>query len=87
MSETNNIIHNLFTHRWCGDAVLKNLDTMKEQLFKSLTSQLKGYWSGHTAYHIMVDGGFLVDAKTDEPKVLTERGQQFMINYKNKNNI
>lgn len=38
---------------------------------------MDGYWSGSTAYHIMVDGGFLIDGKTGAKK-LTLIGKIFM---------
>ncbi len=83
MSETDKIIFKLFTERWCGEGTLKSIDTMKAQLYKSLSDQLGGYWSGHTAYHIMIDGGFLKDAKhvNGKPKHLTELGESFTTQY------
>lgn len=66
VSDIDEVIEKLFRDRWCGDAVTESIDTMKEQLFKALSSQIAGYWSGHTAYHIAVDGGFLIDAKSGE---------------------
>ena len=78
MSKADKIITELFQARWCGDHVLSSLDNMKEQLAKTLRDQLSGYWSGHTAYHIAVDGGFLNDAKSGEDKELTSMGLVFL---------
>lgn len=33
----------------------------RELIAKTLRNQINGFWSGHTAYHIAVDGGFLKD--------------------------
>lgn len=83
------IIHDLFSTRWVGESVTCSLQAMKKQLHKNLTDQINGYWSGHTAYHIMVDGGFLVDEPntTGKPKKLTKLGEMFMSEYENKNGV
>lgn len=72
------IIYNLFDKYWCGESTLKSLDTMKKQLHKNLSNQMQAYWSGSTAYSIMVTGGFLVDGQKGTNKSLTSRGQVFM---------
>ena len=73
-------IRELFESRWYGDHVLSSLENMKIQLNKTLTNQLDGYWSGHTAYFLAVDGGFLVDAKNTNglKKHTTNLGTLFM---------
>ena len=81
MDTTDKIIKQLFESRWVGDSVLESIDTMKDQLYKTLSHQLQGFWSGHTAYHICVDGGFLKDSKFREKKELTAFGQAFMESY------
>lgn len=63
MSDTNKIIHKLFSSRWSGDLNSASIDDMRKQLYKNLKNQVDGYWSGSTAYSIMVDGGFLIDSK------------------------
>ncbi|MEF1336441.1 hypothetical protein REH81_06555 [Vibrio rotiferianus] len=80
------LIYDLFSTRWVGDSVTCSLDAMKQQLHKNLTDQVNGYWSGHTAYHIMVEGGFLIDARhvNGKPKKLTKLGEMFMSQYKAK---
>ncbi len=82
MSEIEQVIYDLFTKRWCGESVLKNIDSMKAQLCKTLTDQTNGYWSGHTAYNIAVDGGFLKDSKSGSKKELTALGQVFIDNMR-----
>jgi|GEM_PF-2422330 len=72
------IIYNLFDRSWSGESTLKSLDAMKKQLWKNLTDQMHGYWSGSTAYSIMVTGGFLVDGKKGTNKQLTVRGMVFV---------
>ncbi len=85
MVRTNNtidrIVKDLFTERWCGDSVLHSLANMNAQLYKTLTDQLNGYWSGHTAYYIAVDRGFLVNCDRKTPKKLTSLGEIFMMEY------
>jgi hypothetical protein len=71
------LVHELFSTRWIGCLSTAPVDVMKIQLYKSLQNQMDGYWSGNTAYHIMVDGGFLIDGKTGAKK-LTLIGKIFM---------
>lgn len=80
----------LFNERWSKDISDGDLDGMKAQLYKNLTDQVNGFWSGHTAYNLMVDGGFLIDSKrvrikgatgACEGKKLTVMGQMFMDRY------
>lgn len=75
------IIYELFSSRWTGESVTCSLEAMKKQLYKNLTDQVNGYWSGHTAYQIMIDGGFLIDAPntTGKPKQLTKLGELFFL--------
>ena len=74
----NNIIRELFLSRWVGKHVLSSTKNMREQLHKNLTDQVSGYWSGHTAYHLMVDGGFLLDGDKSSNKKLTPLGDLFI---------
>ena len=57
------IIYDLFSSRWTSNLANAPIGDMKKQLHKTLIDQVSGHWSGHTAYHIAVDGGFLVDSK------------------------
>jgi hypothetical protein len=61
--EIDKVIHDLFSSRWTDNLAKAPIEDMKKQLHKTLIDQVNGYWSGHTAYHIAVDGGFLVDSK------------------------
>lgn len=86
LSLTDKIISGLFSTRWSGDLSNSPIEDMRKQLHKTLKDQMCGYWSGHTAYHIAVDGGFLIDSKRvrlpdsnmAEGKRLTEIGKAFM---------
>lgn len=86
MSDIDKIIHKLFSSRWSGDLNSSPIGDMRKQLHKNLKNQVDGYWSGHTAYYIMVDGGFLIDSKRKriegsgmaEGKKLTTLGEMFM---------
>lgn len=76
-------IEEAFKSRWVGESVLSSLENMKAQLYKNLKNQIDGYWSGHTAYHLMIDYGFLIDAKHEngKRKNLTRLGVLFIEDY------
>lgn len=78
-----------FKENWTGNHVLSSVENMKSQLYKNLTDQINGYWSGHTAYFIMVNYGFLIDSKhvNKKPKKLTVFGEIFMAKYEVDNNL
>ena len=71
-------IETLFEGTRFGPAVDDSTIGKRQQIAKTLRNQVDGYWSGHTAYHIAVGGGFLHDAKTTEPKRLTALGIAFL---------
>ncbi len=77
-SQIEQIIFRLFHDRWVGDAVTKDVSSMAKQLRRNLQNQVDGYWSGHTAYSIMIDGGFLINEKSGTKKKLTVLGEMFM---------
>jgi ABC-type cobalamin/Fe3+-siderophores transport system ATPase subunit len=52
-----------------------------EQLNKNINDQIQGYWSGHSAYSIMVKGGFLINEKKGAKKELTELGKRFIKDF------
>lgn len=72
------IIEPLFKARWSGDLSDGPVSEMRDQLFKTLRDQTMGYWSGHTAYNIAVDGGFLINDKKGANKRLTSLGAMFL---------
>lgn len=90
MNNINKVIHHLFTTRCSGDLCNASIKDMRKQLQKNLQNQVDGFWSGHTAYHIMIDGGFLIDSKRKrikgtgmcEGKKLTAFGELFMDSMK-----
>ncbi len=71
------IIESLFKQRWSGDLADAPVNEMRDQLSKTLRDQTRGYWSGHTAYNLAVDGGFLVEGKKGSRKKLTSLGELF----------
>ena len=77
-SDIDTVIKKLFKERWSADLAEADINDQREQLFKTLRDQQQGYWSGHTAYHLAVDGGFLIDSKSGTEKKLTELGKLFM---------
>ena len=90
MSDINKIIYKLFSERWSSDLSDSPIEDMRSQLHKNLQNQVDGFWSGHTAYHLMVDGGFLIDSKRvrikdtgmAKGKQLTVLGEMFMESMK-----
>ena len=82
MSDINKIIKKLFSERWTDNLAKADIEAQRSQLYKTLSNQVDGYWSGHTAYHLATEGGFLIDAKSGVHKKLTTLGEMFMIDYK-----
>ena len=86
MNDIDKIIYKLFSTRWTDDLNNSPIEDMRNQLYKNLKNQVDGFWSGHTAYHIMVDGGFIIDSKRiylkdsnrAKGKKLTSLGKMFM---------
>ena len=72
------VINNLFKSRWSANLSGAAIEKQRKQLYKTLFDQVRGYWSGHTAYHLAIDGGFLVDDKSNALKKLTAVGEDFM---------
>jgi len=75
---TDEYINRLFEGTNFGGKINNCVKAKRRQILKTLKDQVAGYWSGHTAYHLVVDGGFLHDAKTDEEKKLTALGIAFI---------
>jgi len=78
------VISELFKSRWTANLANAGIEEQKKQLYKTLKNQVEGYWSGHTAYHLAVDGGFLIDGESNTFKKLTAVGCAFM-DEQNKN--
>lgn len=78
---TDEYINKLFDGVTFG-AIIDNSVTEKRKLIaKTLRNQIEGYWSGHTVYNIVVQGGFLHDAKPGETKKLTALGLDYIGTY------
>lgn len=71
-------INELFDGTNFGKPTNESVDKKRQQIAKTLRDQITGYWSGHTAYHIAVNGGFLHDAKSGDTKRLTALGILFL---------
>ena len=81
----NKIIEDMFNQNWTGKYTLSSIENMRKQLYKNLKDQINGYWSGSSAYSIMVNGGFLVDSKSGTKKQLTKLGEIFIEDFENSN--
>ncbi|HIF6161562.1 TPA: hypothetical protein ACX3IN_002519 [Vibrio parahaemolyticus] len=77
VSQIDQVIHDLFSNNWTSDLRTAPIDKMRAQLYKNLKDQLAGYWTGHTAYWILVNGGFIVDGPKGTAKQLTRFGSMF----------
>ncbi|MCV6612403.1 MAG: hypothetical protein OIF55_16700 [Amphritea sp.] len=71
-------INDIFAGSNFGEKINNCVQEKRKQLAKTLKNQVDGYWSGHTAYWIAVNGGFLHDAKSSSKKKLTALGVAFM---------
>ncbi len=74
MKITDEYISKLFEGTNFGVATNNSAALQREQLIKYLKDQLNGYWTGHTAYHILVYGGLLIDSKSGSEKQATALG-------------
>ena len=82
MKITDEYIESLFEGTNFGEVINNSVKEQRKILKKSLGNQVKGYWSGHTIYQIMVYGGFLIDAKSSTKKRLTALGKEFISDKK-----
>lgn len=71
-------IESLFRGTNFGEPVNSSTKEKTKLIKTALKRQLEGYWTGHTLYHILVNGRFLYDAKTTEQKRLTQLGVAFL---------
>ena len=78
MMLSDNFINRLFDGARFGCRIDGSVEEKRKQIAKTLRDQVAGFWSGHTAYHIVIDGGFLKDAKSGEEKQLTALGEAFL---------
>lgn len=83
---TDEYIDNLFEGSGFGEITMSSTANKRKQLHKNLRNQIDGYWSGHTAYFIMVRGGFLIDGKRGANKRMTTLGEVFMREMEDMNN-
>jgi len=78
MQITDDYINKLFEGTDFGGVVDRSVDSKRQFIAKKLRHQLQGCWTGHTAYHLMVYGGFLIDSSRYHKKQLTLLGSVFM---------
>ncbi len=76
-SQVTQIIHELFSTYWVGSLSYGPIKSQRSQLYKNLKDQLTGYWTGRTAYHMLVTGGFIVDGPRGKAKAITMLGSMF----------
>lgn len=78
MHITDEYLNDLFKDTAFSSAVRSSSEMQRKRLEKTLRDQVAGFWSGHTAYQIAVDGGFLKDSKRGTEKRLTKLGRTFL---------
>lgn len=71
-------IDGLFENTDFGTQINASTDLKRELIGETLQNQIDGYWSGSTAYSIVVNAGFLIDSKSGSEKKLTALGEEFM---------
>jgi len=71
-------IENMFEGTNFGEEINNCVKAKRKQILKTLKNQIDGYWSGYTAYHLVVNAGLLHDAKRNDDKKLTELGVAFV---------
>ena len=81
MEFTDEFINELFVGTNFGATINESVTEKRILIAKTLNNQVDGYWSGHTAYNIVVDAGFLKDAKSSEKKELTAFGVEFLAGH------
>lgn len=72
------VIKKLFADRWTENLANADIVEQRAQVYKTLHNQVDGFWSGHTAYNLVVDAGFLINSKSGSKKRLTLLGEDFM---------
>ena len=78
MSVTDDFINELFEGTNFGAPINGSIKMKRALIKKTLQNQMDAYWSGSTAYGIVVYGGFLRDGKSSTHKKLTKLGEDFM---------
>ena len=78
MKITDSFINDLFENTNFGKPINESTFKKRYLLGETLRHLVDGYWVGHTAYHIALDGGFVKDGKKSVPKVLTAFGVAFL---------
>jgi hypothetical protein len=75
-------INELFSNTNFGDKINNCVKAKRQQINKTLTDLISGYWSGHTAYNIVLKGKLIIDSSKGTAKELTPLGLSFMNEFK-----
>lgn len=78
MNIEDDYINDLFLNTCFGEVIDNSVNEKRKLISKTLGDLIQGYWSGHTVYHIVLDGGFIYDGKRSTPKKLTLLGRSFL---------
>lgn len=79
MKVTNEYIERLFTGTDFGPDVNDSIEEKRRFIKQEIIKQRNGHWSGHTSYHIMLNGGFIIDSKNEKKKI-TLLGIEYLTN-------
>jgi hypothetical protein len=86
MKAPDKFINDLFKGTNFGEAINGSVKEKRRLIAKKLNYQANGktaFWIGHTLYHILVNGGFMLDGKKGERKRLTTLGNSFLLEESN----
>jgi len=75
---TDHYISQLFKGTDFGEPINQFVNLKRLLIKDQLRNQIDGYWSDRTIYQIMINGGFLRDAKSGAKKELTALGVAFL---------
>ncbi len=80
---SDDLVNELFDGTNFGDHINSTTQGKRDLLAKTITNCSEGYWSGHTAYHIAINSGLLMDGKKGSKKRITVIGREFLRDHAN----
>ena len=75
---TDDEIIDLFEGTNFGDKINNCAKMKRRELFKSVRDKQNGYWTGHTAFNIMLNAGLVQNGLASNKTNLTTRGYNFL---------
>ena len=72
-------LEHIFYNKNFGEKINGCVKAKRRQLLKSVLDKSNGFWNGHTAFHMMLDAGLVIDGSAYNKTKLTQRGINFML--------